>query len=195
MNVKTRPGGRTARTRSAVLAATFAELAEHGYAQLTVEQIAQRSGVHKTTVYRRWGGVDGLLVDALGDASTIDWTPQDTGTLLGDLTAIGAELLAGFTDPVAGAVPTAVISAAFQSEAAAAALRAFYADRYDRSATVVVRAIERGEIPAGTDGAEVIRACVAPLFHRLFVSREPVEEADVRRAAAAAVAAAKSGVY
>jgi hypothetical protein len=33
------------------------------------------------------------------------------------------------------------------------------------------------------------------LFHRLFISREPVDEADVRRAAAAAVAAAKAGVY
>ena len=195
MDVKPRPGGRTARTRTAVLAATFAELAEHGYAQLTVEQIAQRSGVHKTTVYRRWGGVDGLLVDALGDASTVDWTPPDTGTLTGDLTALGAELLAAFADPVAGAVPTAVISAAFQSGAAATALRAFYADRYQRSAVVVRRAIERGEIADGTDATEVIRACVAPLFHRMFISREPVGYADVRRAAAAAVAAAKAGVY
>src|SRR5579875_2521841 len=96
LNGTTRPGGRTARTRTAVLAATLAELAERGYAELTVEQIAQRSGVHKTTVYRRWGGVDGLLVDALGEASADDWTAPDTGTLLGDLTAINAELLAAF---------------------------------------------------------------------------------------------------
>jgi AcrR family transcriptional regulator len=174
-----------------VLAATLAELTERGYAQLTVEQIAQRSGVHKTTVYRRWGGVDGLLVDAIGAAGTIDWTPPDTGTLLGDLIAIGAELLTGLADPVVGAV----ISAAFQSEAAAGALRAFYAERYQRSAPVVTRAIERGEIAAGTDGTEVIRACVAPLSHRLFISREPVGDAEVRRAAAATLAAAKAGVY
>lgn len=178
-----------------MLAATLTELAEHGYHDLTVEQIAQRSGVHKTTLYRRWGGVDGLLVDALGNAGAADWTPPDTGTLFGDLVAIGAELLAGFTDPVAGAVPTAVISAAFQSEAAAGALRAFYLDRYARSALVVLRAIERGEIPAGTDGTEVIRASVAPLFHRLFISREPVDEFDVQRAAQAAVVAARAGIY
>lgn len=190
-----RPGGRTARTRSAVLAATLAELAEHGYHQLTVEQVAQRSGVHKTTVYRRWGGVDGLLVDALGNAGAADWTPPDTGTLFGDLVAIGAELLAGFTDPVAGAIPTAIISAGFQSEAAAGALRAFYLDRYARSALVVLRAIERGEVPAETDGTEVIRACVAPIFHRLFISREPVDEFDVQRAAQATVVAARAGIY
>ena len=195
LNGTTRPGGRTARTRGAVLAATLAELAEHGYAQLTVEQIAQRSGVHKTTLYRRWGGVDGLLVDALGDASAAEWTPPDTGSLLGDLTAINAELLTAFTDPVAGAVPTAVISAAFQSDAASSALRAFYADRYERCAVAVTRAIARGEIPAATDGTEVVRASVAPLFHRLFISREPAGEQDVSRAAAAAVAAAKAGIY
>jgi AcrR family transcriptional regulator len=195
LNGTTRPGGRTARTRDAVLAATLAELAEHGYAQLTIEQIAQRSGVHKTTVYRRWGGVDGLLVDALGAAITDDWTAPDTGTLLGDLTAINAELLATFTDPVAGAVPTAVISAAFQSAAASNALRAFYADRYERCAVAVTRAINRGDVPADTDGTEVVRASVAPLFHRLFISREPLDHTDVTRAAAAAVAAAKAGVY
>jgi AcrR family transcriptional regulator len=191
----TRPGGRTARTRDAVLAATLAELAEHGYAQLTVEQIAQRSGVHKTTVYRRWGGVDGLLVDALGSAGDLDWAPPDTGSLLDDLIALNTELLAAFTDPVAGAVPTAVISAAFQSEAASGALRAFYQDRYQRCAIAVTRAIERGEIPADTDPAEVVRANIAPVFHRLFISREPAGDADVRRAAAATVAAAKAGVY
>lgn len=190
-----RPGGRTARTRGSVLAATLTELAERGYAELTVEQIAERSGVHKTTVYRRWGGVDGLLVDALSSAGATDWTPPDTGTLLGDLAAIGAELLAGFADPVAGAVPTAVIAAAFQSEAAGGALRAFYLDRYARSAVVVLRAIDRGEVPAEIDGTEVIRACVAPIFHRLFISREPIDEADVVRAAHAAVVAAQAGVY
>src|SRR5215204_176225 len=61
-----RPGGRTARTRAAVLDATVAELAEHGHAALTVEAVAARAGVNKTTLYRRWGGKDGLLADAVG---------------------------------------------------------------------------------------------------------------------------------
>jgi AcrR family transcriptional regulator len=40
-------------------------LAEHGYSGLTVEAVAARAGVAKTTVYRRWAGKDELLVDAL----------------------------------------------------------------------------------------------------------------------------------
>ncbi|MEU4828600.1 TetR family transcriptional regulator, partial [Actinomadura sp. NPDC023710] len=49
-----RPGGRTARTRAAVLAATQGELEEAGYAGLTLEKVAERSGVHLATLYRRW---------------------------------------------------------------------------------------------------------------------------------------------
>lgn len=111
-----RPGGRTARTRAAVRDATQAELAEHGYAGLTVEAVATRSGVHKTTLYRRWGGVDGLIVDALAQADEDDWRPPDTGSLEEDLLGLAWEVLSTFADPVAAAAPTAFIAAAFQSE-------------------------------------------------------------------------------
>ncbi len=80
-----RPGGRTARNRAAVVEATLAELARCGYSGLTVENVAERSGVHKTTVYRRWGGVDGLIVDALHAAGEDVWAAPDTGALDTDL--------------------------------------------------------------------------------------------------------------
>jgi AcrR family transcriptional regulator len=50
-----RPGGRSARVRAAAIAATLAELAETGYSALSLENVARRAGVHKTTLYRRWG--------------------------------------------------------------------------------------------------------------------------------------------
>ncbi|MFC7589155.1 TetR/AcrR family transcriptional regulator [Nonomuraea antimicrobica] len=50
-----RPGGRTARVRAAVLEATQDELVERGFHELTMDQVAARAGVGKTTVYRRWG--------------------------------------------------------------------------------------------------------------------------------------------
>ena len=50
-----RPGGRTARTTTAVLAAAIEELSVHDYADISVESIAARAGVLKTSVYRRWG--------------------------------------------------------------------------------------------------------------------------------------------
>ncbi|HTU08287.1 MAG TPA: helix-turn-helix domain-containing protein, partial [Trebonia sp.] len=60
-----RPGGRTARTRAAVLRAAIEELNDSGYSEASVERVAQRAGVAKTTIYRRWGSLDGLLADMM----------------------------------------------------------------------------------------------------------------------------------
>lgn len=50
---------------ASVLAATLEILAEHGFASLTIDEVAERAGVHTTTVYRRWGSRDGLVAAAL----------------------------------------------------------------------------------------------------------------------------------
>ncbi|WP_406105604.1 TetR/AcrR family transcriptional regulator [Micromonospora globbae] len=189
-----RPGGRSARVRAAVRAATLAELAEKGYQGLTVEAVADRSGVHKTTVYRRWGGVEGLIADALELASGEPWPVPDTGDLTGDLRALAREVVRGFTDPETGPIARAFVSAAVQDPAAARALHAFLAARHEQSAPVVRRAVARGELPADTDAGEVVRTAVAPLYYRLFVSGEPVDTATADRAADAAAAAARAGV-
>ncbi len=64
-----RPGERTAHIRAAVFDATLAKLVSEGYARTSVEVIATRSGVHKTTVYRRWGTKDRLMAEALQEAA------------------------------------------------------------------------------------------------------------------------------
>ncbi|WP_424890709.1 TetR/AcrR family transcriptional regulator [Streptomyces sp. XH2] len=190
-----RPGGRTARTRAAVRDAVLSGLVEHGYPGLTVEYVAEHSGVHKTTLYRRWGSVEGLVADALDLAGEDSWTPPDTGTLGGDLHALAQEVVDTFGDPAAGAAPAAFIAAAFQSEQAADALRGFYAERFGRCAPLVERAVARGELPAGTDPGALARAVSAPLFFRLFITREPLDGAVAGQAADAALAAARAGVF
>ena len=175
--------------RAAVLEATYAELAERGYLGLTVENVAQRAGVHKTTVYRRWTSVDGLIADALAATAADAWPIPDTGSLEGDLVELAREVIRGESP-----VFEAVIAAGFQSDIASAALREFYARRHEEAATVVVRGIERGEAPAGTSPVELVRLTCAPLYYRYFISREPVDDEVAVRSARAALAAAKAGV-
>lgn len=194
-----RPGGRTARTRAAVRDAVLAGLVEHGYPGLTVEYVAEHSGVHKTTLYRRWGSLEGLLADALDLAGEDSWTPPDTGSLEGDLRALAREVVESFNDPVTSVSGSAIIAAAFQSRQAADALSAYYGERFKRCEPLVQRAVERGELPAaregGIDAGALSRAACAPLFFRLFITREPVDERTADQAAAAAVAAARAGVF
>jgi AcrR family transcriptional regulator len=184
-----RPGGRTARVRAAVLEATYAELADRGYLGLTVENVAQRAGVHKTTVYRRWATVDGLIADALASTASDSWPIPDTGSLENDLIELAREVVRG-----AGPVFEAVIVAGFQSSRARDALREFYVRRHEDSARIVLRGIERGEVPADTSPVELVRLTVAPLFYRYFVTREPVDDEVAVRSARAALAAAHAGV-
>ncbi|MEV6218569.1 TetR/AcrR family transcriptional regulator [Nocardia sp. NPDC051833] len=194
MEPQRRPGGRSARVREAVLDATTAELAEHGYQGLTVDAVAQRAGVHKTTVYRRWRSPEGLVADALDLAAGRSWAIPDTGTLTGDLRALTELVRTGFTDPESGPVATAFVTAGLQHPAAAEALRTFYAARHAEAAVIVDRAIARGELGPEVAGTEVVRFAVAPLFHRLFVTHEPVTTAHAHQAADAAIALARAGL-
>ncbi|MFE6921645.1 TetR/AcrR family transcriptional regulator [Nocardia sp. NPDC057663] len=192
MEPQRRPGGRSTRVREAVLDATTAELAEHGFQGLSMESVAQRAGVHKTTVYRRWRGPEGLVADALDRAAGQSWPIPDTGTLIGDLRGLTELLRTGFTDPESGPVAAAFVTAGMQHPDAAAALRTYYTARHTEAAVIVERAIARGELTPGVDGTEIVRFAVAPLFHRLFIAHEPVTAEHARRAADAAAALARS---
>ncbi|MFI6738018.1 TetR/AcrR family transcriptional regulator [Nonomuraea sp. NPDC050451] len=190
-----RPGGRTARVRAAVMEATQDELVEHGFHGLTMDQVAARAGVGKTTVYRRWGSRAGLVTDLMTELANQSTPHSDTGGVEADLRANALSVLAAINDGRLGATFQAVIAAATSDEQAAGALRAFYLRRIAEWANVVDLAVRRGELPAGTDGAEVIRAISAPLYYRLVVTREPVNEKDAERSVARTLAAARAGAF
>ncbi|MFJ2893743.1 TetR/AcrR family transcriptional regulator C-terminal ligand-binding domain-containing protein [Streptomyces sp. NPDC087218] len=190
-----RPGGRTARTRAAVRDAVLTGLVEHGYPGLTVEYVAEHAGIHKTTLYRRWENVEGLVADALDLAGEDSWAPPDTGSLEGDLRALAHTTAESFTAPATAAAPTAFIAAAFQSRRAAEALNTFYAGRFARCEAIVERAVARRELDRGTDAGALVRAVVSPLFLRLFITRESVDGELADQCAAAALAAARAGVF
>jgi AcrR family transcriptional regulator len=87
-----RPGGRTARTRDAVLGAVRALLSESG-GELTIPAVAARSGVHATTIYRRWHTIESLVLDvAVEDVNERSPIPV-TGDLEADLTLYSRHLL------------------------------------------------------------------------------------------------------
>lgn len=190
-----RPGGRSARVLADVVAATLAEVTEKPYDQLTAEAVAVRAGVHKATLYRRWGGVDGLVAQALESSAEREWPVPDAGSVERDLRLLAGEVQRVFADPEAGATPRALIAAALRSERGAAALHAFFAARHRQAAALVSRAVVRGELPDGTDPVAVVRAATAPLYHCLFLTGEPLDGRDADRAAEAALVAARAGVF
>ena len=190
-----RPGGRTALVRARVLRAAGDLLAECGFTHLDLAEVARRSGVGKTTVYRRWGTATGLVGDLLEEMAEQSLPRTETGSLLGDLQANAHLVRRTLSDPRQGALFKAVIAAATCDEATAQALRRFYDIRITEWAPCVDQAIDRGELPAGTDPREVIRAVSAPLYYQLLTTGQPPDKTAAERAAAAAAAAARTGAY
>ncbi|MEU8773269.1 TetR/AcrR family transcriptional regulator [Streptomyces sp. NPDC048606] len=190
-----RPGGRTARVRAAVLEAAGDTLAEQGFHGLDLAEVARRAQVGKTTVYRRWGTVAALVADLLTDMAEQSLPRTDTGSLLEDLTANAELVRRTLSDPRQGALFKAVIAAATGDARTAEALHRFYEVRVAEWAPCAASAVERGELPAGTDPAEVVRAVSAPLYYRFLTSALPLDEAAARRAARSAYEAARAGAF
>lgn len=190
-----RPGGRTARVRSAVLRAAGDALAEHGLAGLDLADVARRAEVGRTTVYRRWGTPAHLVADLLVDMAEQSLPRTESGSLLGDLRANARLVQRTLADPRQGALFKAVLAAATCDPQTAAALHRFYEVRVAEWEPCARQAVDRGELPAATDTREVIRAVSAPLYYLLLTTGDPLDEAAADRAAEAAAAAARAGVF
>jgi AcrR family transcriptional regulator len=191
----TRPGGRTARTAAAVLAAAIEELSVRDYADISVESIAARAGVHKTTVYRRWGSKVEIIRQALVGAASEHIHVPDTGSVDSDLLLLARAVQAVLSAPQGAAILTGLIVGGLASAELAGVMRQYWAVRLEAISVIVDRAVSRGELPAGTNPAALMRTLAAPLFYQLLVARAPVTEEDANLSTAATLAAAKAGVF
>lgn len=190
-----RPGGRTAAVRAAVLRATADMLVESGLEGLELTAVADRAGVGKSTVYRRWGSVPALVTDLLCDMAAQSVLRADTGSLRGDLLANAALVRRTLADAQQGRLFKAIIAAATCDERTAYALSTFYDRRVAEWSGCVVDAVARGEAPEGTDATAAIRQVSAPLYYQFLTSTRPLTAKDAGRAVDAALAAVAAGVF
>jgi AcrR family transcriptional regulator len=190
-----RPGGRTARVAESVFAAAIAELSARDYADISVESIAARAGVHKTTVYRRWGNKAEIVRQALAGAAVAGIPVPDTGSVEDDLRALARAVQSVLSAPEGAAITRALVVGGLTSTEIAGLMSQFWAGRLAAIGVIVDRAAQRGQLPADTDPAALMHAMVAPLYYELLVTQVPVTEQDADRGAAAAIAAARAGVF
>lgn len=166
---------RVVRSRDRVLAATLELLTESGLSDLTIDEIASRSGVAKTTIYRHWSDRTTLVVDACMRMTDGDQDPPDTGSLEGDLESLLAEL--------ADLLHTARWSSIMPSIMDSAERDQRIADLHSRlqiwhaapMRAVLERAVHRGQLPAGVDTDAMAAALRGPLYYRRWYTREPID--------------------
>ena len=178
--VRRRPGGRTARVTRAILDAAVEEVAAVGYDGFTFDGVAERAGVHRTSVYRRWPDKTALLVDALLASAASDVPQPDTGSLETDLRQLLDSVVTNLAQPTTRALLRAAAESETTPEIGRIA-RAFWAHRIALAAELVRRAQRRGEAPADLDAEHLIEVLIAPLFLRLLVTGGPIDGAFADR--------------
>lgn len=185
-----RTGGRSARVTAAVRAAAVAALLEDGYAGVRMEDVAARAGVHKTTIYRRWGSRERLLADALAATSGEQVPIPDTGDVRTDLVTLALRVRDVVVAPASRALMTALAAGGQHPELAEVG-RGFWAARLAAARPIVDRAVERGELAAGVDADDLVIRVVGPIWFTVFGPQRMPDDGFVARTVDAALAGSR----
>ena len=170
---------RIERSRHHVLIATVDLLREVGYSRLTIEAVAARSGVAKSTIYRHWPGKVELVTDAFTTLQRRDAEPPP-GPVRDRVAAVLTGMVESLTAPAhLACVMPALIDAAEHSPE-----MAMLSGRLAEESAVPLRkvlddAVETGELPPDTDTGLLADSLVGPivlcrLFHRRPVTADEV---------------------
>jgi len=184
-----RPGGRSARVRAAVQAATLDELAAAGYADLTIEAVAERASVHRTTIYRRWPDKRSLVLAALLDYAAGQLTIPDTADLYRGLHLFGQALDSDLRRPQAHALLYTLVADRPGSTELSDVRTQLWVDRLREAQAIPRRAIQRGDLPQDTDPGAVIDMLAGPIYLRGFIQGRPMIATEIHDLAARVVAA------
>jgi AcrR family transcriptional regulator len=175
---RTPRSSRRERSEQAILEATRALLAEVGVRGLTIEGVAARSGVAKTTIYRRWRDRDELALAAVwNDLVSGLPAPGDVGDTRAELLAFVEPLVTILRSPLMGGVIRGLASEVAENRDLSTAYRdQFIEPRLVQLGLVIGRAIERGDLRPDTDVRLAHELLVGPVFYRLLFSGQPLDD-------------------
>ena len=172
------PDPRVERSRRVILEAVLDELGVVGYGALTIEGVAARAGVGKSTIYRHWSGKLDLVEDAFRTLKAPVQAPE-AGTL--------RERVVGLLEQVACLVQESTFSACMPALIEAAEHDPQVRDLHIRSSAerrailvdLLREGVENGELPSDTDPELLGDALVGPILLRRLMLYEPLDPAIV----------------
>jgi len=154
-------------------------MTEHGLG-VSISEIARGAGVHASSIQRRWGTRENVMLDALLTYSQEKLPIPDTGALRGDLVAFGRSIAGYLATPLGEAVAQ-TMAATDDDPALAAGRTRFWESRYDTARVIIDRAVDRDEVAADTDPELALELLVAPLHFRKLLTRQAVDDDFVER--------------
>lgn len=178
-SVARRPGGRTAEVTGRVRQAILSLLLEGGFETCTIKNVAERAGIERSTLYRRYPDRWGAIVDAVIDRIQQDTPLVSTGRFAEDLKIVLMGLASLMATPMGPAIVAA--AGALHTEGRVAEARSFFEQRMEQLAPMFDGAIERGELAADVDREELFVFAVGSIWFSKFLASRTVDEAAVDR--------------
>jgi AcrR family transcriptional regulator len=165
----------------AILRAATELLAERGLHGLSIEEVASRAGVAKTTIYRRWNSRGTLALDAfLAEFKALQPLP-DTGILRDDLLAALRAWVRAVTRTSAGRILAGLIAEAQHDPELADAWRARVVEPLRAQHRIMLRRpIDRGQLSADTDTEVALDLLYGAAYHRLLNGHQPLNDTFAR---------------
>ncbi|HEX6312938.1 MAG TPA: TetR/AcrR family transcriptional regulator [Acidimicrobiia bacterium] len=167
---------RVERSRRVILEAVLEELGAVGYGALTIESVAARAGVGKSTIYRHWPGKLALVEDAFRTLKAPVMVPE-TGCLRDRVVGLLEQVALLVEESTYSACMPALIEAAERDAQVRDVHRRFSAERRAVLVDLLRDALESGELPATTDPEILADGLVGVLLLRRLMLYEPLDPA------------------
>ncbi|MCI1642549.1 MAG: TetR/AcrR family transcriptional regulator [Actinomyces sp.] len=167
--------------RAAIIRAALKEIVERGVESATVARIARHAGVHETTVYRRWGTRENLLLDAMLTSSAHAIPIPDQGSIRSDVDHLVRSVCGYLRSPLGRGMVWALSLP--QEGRYTEHRQRFWAQRTAVMLPLVQRGIDRGELRADLDPQLFLDALISPLHARLLTTGEPPDDQTASRLA------------
>jgi len=171
---------RIERSRELVLRATLELLGEIGYGNLTIEAVAARSGVAKSTIYRHWPGKLALVTEAFTEMKQGGYVPPPPGPVRTRVECFLADLAGSIKHPDwrAACMP-ALIDASARDPDVAQLSRQLAEMSLGRLVELLDEARVAGELPDDTDTALLADALTGPILLRALFHRPLIDPTDI----------------
>lgn len=167
---------RSGTARRAVLDAAYDVLVEKGIGGFTIDAVATRSGVARTTIYRSWSSKGLLAVDSLLAAFRFELTYQETSDAVADFRILLASLVSLLGGPTGRIAAYVVAEAQNDLNTRQAFLHRFSMPLREQSGGILSRGIAAGALRADLDIAVVLDAAVGGAYMRLLLG-QPLDAA------------------
>src|SRR3954447_8375090 len=167
---------RDQRVDRALITATLRLMAERGVRDLRMDDIAERAGVGKAAIYRRYRSKDALVTDAVGTLVS-EITIPDTGSTRADLLALMRDAVDLYSGPLAPRLMPSLVEEARRNPELARTLRDdFLAGRRAALSAVLKRGVRRGDLRRDLDVELALDVLGGAIFYRLLVTGGPIDQ-------------------